>query len=296
MRGRLAGQPEDGSFQQIAIVGVGLIGASFGLAMRQAGFGGDIVGVSSPRSIAAGIKAGAISRGVTLDEAAADADLIYLAQPIDEIVKTLSALGSKARKESLITDAGSTKSTIVDTAKKFVRKATFLGGHPMAGKEARGAEAAEADLFKGRPYVLTPTSGDKSRSEFVRWLERIGAQVYEMTPREHDETVALTSHLPQLLSTGLAAVLSRQDNRRLAEIFGPGLLDMTRLALSAPDVWMSVLKTNRAAVTSALASYKSILEELESLLEHGDISVPFAEGAQFASSLRKQSRISGTNS
>lgn len=131
-----------GKIHTVAIVGVGLIGGSFALALRKAGFAGEILGVSSPPAIQAGISVGAISRGVSLDEAAARADLIYLAQPVDRILETIEMLGALARPGSLITDGGSTKAVIVRKASEHIRNASFLGGHPMAGKEQRGVEAA----------------------------------------------------------------------------------------------------------------------------------------------------------
>ncbi|MCU1292418.1 MAG: prephenate dehydrogenase [Bryobacterales bacterium] len=285
---RSAGQVEAGGMKRIAIAGVGLIGASFALALRQAGFRGELVGISSPRSIETGIKVGAISRGVALEEAAATADLIYLSQPIEAIVRTLSVLGPIARKDCLITDAGSTKTTIVETANRYVRMAQFLGGHPMAGKESRGAETADPDLFAGRPYVLTPTASAGDTGEFRQWLERIGARVIEMKPREHDETVAFTSHLPQLLSTALAATLANKEDGHISEVFGPGLIDMTRLALSAPEVWMSVLRTNRPAVNEALSAYAAMLAELQNKLNDDNLEQVFSVASTFSRQLRKK--------
>lgn len=288
---RLAGQPEGGCVKRIAIAGVGLIGASFALALRKAGFSGELVGVSSTRSIEAGIKVGAISRGVTLEEAADTADLIYLSQPIEQILTTLSRLGPLARKQCLITDAGSTKKAIVDAAARFVTQASFLGGHPMAGKESRGAEAADADLFKNRPYILTPdirtpSARDTRIGAFRQWLERLGARLYEMDAAEHDRTVAFTSHLPQLLSTALAATLARQNTTAVSKVFGPGLLDMTRLSLSAPEVWTSVLRTNQEAINEALIAYISTLTELQKTLATGELEVFFLAASKFSRAIR----------
>lgn len=284
----------------VAIVGVGLIGASFALALRRAGFDGELVGVSSQRSIEAGLRAGAISHGVSLEQAAASADLIYLSQPIDVIVQTLSSLGPIAREDCLITDAGSTKRMIVEAAAKHLRTAMFLGGHPMAGKESRGAESADPNLFRGRPYVLTPEllgtrlQATETARTFRAWLERIGAQVYEMDAEEHDQTVAFTSHLPQLLSTALGATLARQHCAPLSQVFGPGLIDMTRLALSAPEVWMSVLGSNRDAVLRALQAYASTVADLESKLASGDLEGLFDAAADFSRSIRNPSLIQST--
>ena len=125
--------------ETIAIVGVGLIGGSFGLALKQAGFRGTILGVSSPAAVRAGLDRGAIDRGATLEEAAREADLLYLAQPIGRILDALHHLDPLVRPEALVTDAGSTKHAIVTAARRLLRRCQFLGGHPLAGKEKRGA-------------------------------------------------------------------------------------------------------------------------------------------------------------
>jgi prephenate dehydrogenase len=270
----------------VAIVGVGLIGASFGLALRKAGFSGSILGVSSPQAIEAGLAAGAISGSGTLNDAAEKADLIYLAQPVDRILKTLACLGSIARPQTLITDAGSTKTAIVQMARTHLQYAAFVGGHPLAGKETRGAQSAEAALFQDRPYVLTPDTHPVPES-FRQILRSIGANVLEMTAAEHDATVALTSHLPQLISTALAAFLANQNQPQIQRVFGSGLLDMTRLALSPADLWTSILATNKANVTRALRSYAEILVDLERALEKEDLDAIFEIAGQFSSELRK---------
>src|SRR5580704_12130281 len=166
--------------ETVAIVGVGLIGGSFGLALRKAGFRGAILGVSSQAAARAGLDRGAIDRSATLEEAAGCADLLYLAQPIGRILDTLHHLDPLVRPDALITDAGSTKHTIVTQARKLVRRCQFLGGHPLAGKEKRGAAEAEADLFRGRTYVLTPATPEDLQTpaarEFAAWLGRIGAK------------------------------------------------------------------------------------------------------------------------
>lgn len=271
----------------VAIVGVGLIGGSFGLALRKAGFDGELIGVSSPRALAAGLEAGAIDRGGTFEEIGQSADLIYLSQPVDRILSTIPLLAEVAHANCLITDAGSTKTPIVDAA-AAARLKQFIGGHPIAGKEQRGVGAADADLFRKRPYVLTPVAEDTSRtSEFRSWLGRIGANVIDMSPGEHDATVALTSHLPQLLSSALAATLAKQDNRNLDQVFGQGLLDMTRLALSAPDVWGSILSTNSEAITNALDSFLSSLYDLRNSIGLPELESRFTVARGFAQKIRR---------
>jgi prephenate dehydrogenase len=273
--------------QRVAIVGVGLIGASFALALRAAGFAGEIIGVSSRRSLGDGIAAGAISRGVTLSEAAQWADVLYLSQPIERILTTLQTLGPIARPGCLVTDAGSTKAVIVETARRHLQYAAFLGGHPMAGKEQRGAAAAEAELFRGRPYVLTPLHrASEYATEFRLWLHRIGARLIDMDPHAHDHTVALTSHLPQLLSTALASTLARQNDGNIPIVFGPGLLDMTRLSLSPAEVWMSVLETNKEAVNKAVLAFSDVLRKLQLHLNNSTLQPEFEKAAAFSAEIR----------
>ncbi len=274
--------------ETVAIVGVGLIGASFGLALRQAGFRGELMGVSSPGAVQAGIESGAIDRAGTLEEAAAKAQLIYLAQPVDRILETLETLGPIAREGCLITDAGSTKGVIVRKASEHIRHATFLGGHPMAGKEHRGAQAAEGGLFRQRPYVLTPSAPETAGGEQFRWwLERIGARVLEMAPAEHDRVVAFTSHLPQLISTARAGTLARPHGEGMPQVFGPGLLDMTRLALSTPDLWSSILATNRAEITVAVELFLAYLNSIKEAIGSDDLVRLFNAGTSLATSIRK---------
>jgi prephenate dehydrogenase len=277
--------------QTVAIVGVGLIGGSFGLALREHGFAGDVIGVSSPAAIEAGLNIGAITHSASLEEAASAADLIYLAQPVDRILITLEKLQPLLKPGALVTDAGSTKQAIVAKAETCLASA-FLGGHPLAGKEQRGAGAAQADLFLNKPYILTRSSSSSPSLEFESWLGRIGARIVEMSPTEHDSTLAFTSHLPQLVSTALALSLSRQSNPRVSEIFGPGLLDMTRLALSSPELWLSILLTNKAAVLAALNAYSIALADLQESLQNDNLVELFELGSAWAKQIRTP-RIDG---
>ncbi len=272
----------------VAIVGVGLIGGSFGLALRKAGFDGEIIGVSSPRAIAAALQQGAISGEMKLTDAARRADVIYLAQPVDRILLTLEQLGPLITDDCLITDAGSTKAQIVRKSAECIPHGQFLGGHPMAGKEQRGVEVADPDLFQGRPYVLTPCHPDTPQAgNFRSWLVRLGAELLEMSPEEHDATVALTSHLPQLLSTALAQTLARQENQPVKVVFGQGLLDMTRLALSEPELWSSILSTNREAISAAIDSFLLAVAELRKSIGTEDLLRVFNSARAFSEEIRK---------
>jgi prephenate dehydrogenase len=273
----------------VAIVGVGLIGGSFGLALKKAGFSGPILGVSSDATLRAAIERGAIDEAATLADAAARADLIYLAQPIGRILDTLRHVDDPVKPGTLITDAGSTKSTIVSTARKHIRRGIFLGGHPMAGKEKRGVAQADADLFRWRTYVLTPDSDtmeSQPACEFLEWLGRIGALPVILSAEEHDRIVSFTSHLPQLASTALAATVAEHAGDRLA-VAGPGLADTTRLALSSYELWRDILATNSQAIEHALTDYINKLEHMRDHLRTREIEGEFEIAAALAASLRR---------
>ncbi len=272
----------------VAIYGLGLIGGSFGLALRKAGFGGEILGVHEPPFDLKALEMGAITRRCeSLEEAAAEADVIYLSHQIDAILGALCLLGPISRQGCLITDSGSTKTEIVYKATECIKAAKFVGGHPMAGKEKRGVQAADPDLFRGKPYVLT--SYCSLTEEFEMWLGRIGAQVIHMSAEEHDHVVAYTSHLPQVLSTALALALAREENKALSQVFGPGLTDMTRLALSSSELWQSILRTNKHEVQTAIDAFIQTLREMQSAIGNDGVEVAFTEAGAFARELRNTS-------
>ena len=278
--------------QNVVIVGTGLIGSSFGLALRKAGFTGAITGVSSPSAIADALAAGAIDRGASLEAAVPDADLVFLSQTIGRILDTIRHLDPLLRPGTLVTDAGSTKCAIVDLAREKVTRGQFLGGHPMAGKETRGAAAADADLFRGRTWILTPDEASElhtsSALEFRMWLQRIGARVLILDADEHDRVVSLTSHLAQLASTALAATVSDNlgEPPRL-NAAGPGLEDMTRLAMGSYEIWRDILATNSDHIERSLSLYIQKLEHMRENLRTRQLQEEFERGGALAARLRK---------
>ena len=279
------------ALKTVAIVGVGLIGGSFALALRKAGFDGRILGVSSPRTVEEALRLGVIDESLPIEKAAPISDLVYLSQPISQILQTISELDPHLKPGSLVTDAGSTKAAIVEAAKRHIKRAEFLGAHPMAGKESRGVGSAEADLFVDRPYVLTPAdaagAATSAARAFLGWVQKIGAKPLTMSPGQHDRVVALTSHLPQLASTALAASLHEQPVRTdLPQVSGPGLIDTTRLALSAYDIWADIIATNQAPIEEALAAYIRKLEQIRAELGSAKMEQQFRDAASFAGDLR----------
>jgi prephenate dehydrogenase len=275
----------------VAIIGTGLIGASFGLALRRAGFDGSLVGVSSPPAIADAIAAGAIDRGATLAEAAGEADLVFLSQSIGRILDTIRHLDPLLKPGALVTDAGSTKTEIADLGRQFIRRGQFLGGHPMAGKETRGASSAEADLYRDRTWVLTPDEPAELETpaarDLISWLRRIGANLVVLDCVQHDRVVSLTSHLAQLASTALASTVGEHlIEKRFLKVAGPGLRDMTRLALSSYELWRDILATNSEHIDRALSQYVQELEHIRENLRTRQLQQEFARGADLARKLR----------
>lgn len=278
--------------QEIAIVGVGLIGGSFALAIRKAGFLGKITGVSSPAALQEALAIGAIDEGGSLEDSIPRADLVYLAQPITKILETLERLPSLLRQDALVTDAGSTKSMIVGKAAATVGNRRFVGGHPMAGKERRGVGESDAELFRDRTYFLaasrTTIEEEYRVKELVDWLERMGALPVSITAEDHDRLVGLTSHLVQLASTGLAGTLAKVLDEPLAAMAaGPGLLDMSRLAMSSHEIWRDILASNGEAIRRALSLYIEELQQMREAMGQGGLGAHFEIADQFAQALRK---------
>ena len=219
------------------------------------------------------------------------AELVYLAQPISRILTTIARLGPHLRPGALVTDAGSTKVQICEQARQSLPPRQFLGAHPLAGKEKRGAREADADLFVGRPYVLTPSTPDQMDSEpvrgFVAWLGKMGARVVVMSAEEHDRVVAYTSHLPQLLSTALAATLAESLAPGEVRISGPGLADALRLAGSAYEIWTDILATNTGPIENALDAAIARLQELRCSLNSERAGRTFEIANEFSARARE---------
>ena len=263
-----------------SVVGVGLIGGSFALALRKAGFSGKIIGVSSAATLEAALARGVIDEGLPLEEAAAQSDLVYLANPIAGILQTLDRIDEFVRPGTLITDAGSTKAAIVEKASKTIRRGVFVGGHPMAGKQTRGVAEADPDLFRGRPYVLI-----SRHAELESWIEKIGARLVFLDAGEHDRLVALSSHLPQLVSTALALSIANEPGA--IRVAGPAAVDLTRLALSPYEIWRDIFATNAASIDAALGAFIERLEQLRTILRSPEIEREFNRAAQAAQALRR---------
>ncbi len=251
----------------VAIAGVGLLGGSLAMALRRAGFEGTILGASrTPKALPT-----EFTRSVTLEEAAPVSDVLVLCAPVLAVISDLERLDAMVRPGTLITDVGSTKRRIMEAARAHIRKAVFLGGHPMAGKQVGGVENAAVDLFDERTWFLVRTvdPDPPAAREFVEWIARIGAVPHYIDEIAHDRSVAFTSHLPQLMSTALAATLAASlgsDDARARS--GKGLRDMLRLAQSDFGMWRDILETNADFIGEALMSFSSFVQRFKDFPLH----------------------------
>ena len=280
------------SIRQITIFGTGLIGGSFALAIRKAGFKGRVIGCDREPVLAQARKRGAIDAGVTdPSEAARGSDVILLATPVGCIIDLIERIGPIAPPESLLTDVGSTKAEVAARARAvFGQQAgqRFLPGHPMAGKEHGGIEHAEAALFRGAVWVTTPL-GEPSpvAVSFLESVAATGARAVSMEPERHDRLCAWLSHLPQMLATALAAGLGEEfaADPQALELAGPALREMTRTAASAYTMWRDVALTNTANLQEALLQLEQRLAHLRENLSTRELEAEFELANAFRKSL-----------
>lgn len=287
-----------GKIRQVTICGVGLIGGSFGLALKKAGFTGRVVGYGRPATMERAQRRGAIDSGSSnLGEAVADADLVYLAAPILTILELMGQLPPLVKAETLVTDAGSTKAVICEKGTElFPGPPWFVGGHPIAGKESTGVENADADLFQEARYALTPYSrhhlDEPVARSFAAWLDRIGARVLILDAELHDEIIAWTSHLPQLVSTGLAvAVMENVKLPEDLELSGGGLRDASRLADSGYNVWRDICLTNAENLERALSTCIQTLEHVRDNLRSRELERMFERANELRRRLKSPALV-----
>jgi len=263
---------------KLAVIGVGLIGGSFALALKKAKAVSHVLGVG--RS-AANLKL-AQERGIidSIATDAGDADVVLVAAPVGQYPAIFKSLqGSKA----IITDAGSTKRDVVALGRNLSR---FVPGHPIAGAEKSGAAAASADLFRDRRVVLTPLreTDDAAVAKVEALWRACGARVSRMTAEEHDEVLAAVSHLPHLLAFGLVhEVAKRKNSEQLFSFAAGGFRDFTRIASSHPEMWRDICLANRDLLLSELKKYQGKVSAIEKLLQAGDgaaLEKLFAEARQ----------------
>ncbi len=260
----------------LAVIGVGLIGGSFAAALRNHAAVGRILGVGrQPSSLVQARDLGLIDDIASLRQAAEEADLIFLAMPVGAMESTLSSLKPFLRPNTLITDAGSTKANVVAAARAVLgdRVGQFIPGHPIAGAETTGPEAAQADLYHGRTVVLTPLEENAAadKAYLTRVWERCGARVMAMDAEVHDTVLASVSHVPHFLSSVFMwQVASADDSDLRMALAGSGFRDFTRIAAGSPEVWRDIFLANKTAVLAEIQEVKAALSRAEQALQDGD--------------------------
>ncbi|HEY0704075.1 MAG TPA: prephenate dehydrogenase/arogenate dehydrogenase family protein [Candidatus Acidoferrales bacterium] len=268
-------------FARAAIIGTGLIGGSFALALRKYFPNIPVVGFDRPEIASRALARGAIQEVATsIEDAVRDADLIYLAAPIRGILEVMPRIAEHAKPGALVTDAGSTKSLICrEGAKLFARGAHFLGGHPIAGKENSGIEYADAELFRNCPYALIAQESDTDRrvAAFAEILAAVGATPAWCDAETHDWALGIVSHLPQMLAVALAGVVRDEaDETGLPlTLAGPGARDMLRLAGSPFPLWRDIAHTNKENISRALDRMTQAIEHLRVNLTSKELEQEF---------------------
>jgi prephenate dehydrogenase len=262
--------------RRLVVVGVGLIGGSFALALKKAQAVQCVVGVGRSRgSLEEALRLGVIDEAAQGLEAVAGADLVMIATPVAQIRAILHGMLPHLPSDALVTDAGSTKTDVVSAAREALRSriGQFVPGHPVAGAEKSGAAAARPELFAGRRVIFTPLPENPpavlERLEQL-WV-RCGARVSRMAPHEHDQLLAAVSHLPHVLAYALVGQISRDPRaEQLWDYAAGGFRDFTRIASSHPEMWRDICVSNQAAILRELDRYQAELGRLRGLIGAGD--------------------------
>lgn len=262
-------------FDTVAIVGVGLIGGSIGLALRERKLARRVIGIGRSEASLAQAKAhGCVSETtVNLEAGVSQADLVVACTPVERLPSALAAAGRFCPERCVLTDAGSTKSLWIPEVElalrgRFGEQVPFVGSHPIAGSEKAGPAAATAELFTDRTVVVTPTVATNSRALEVveHFWQQLGARVVRLSPEAHDEALAFTSHLPHLAAAALAAMTPEAH----LPLTGTGWQDTTRIAAGETELWRQILLANRASTLKALADFERVLAGYRAALETAD--------------------------
>ncbi|MDR5682472.1 MAG: prephenate dehydrogenase/arogenate dehydrogenase family protein [Armatimonadota bacterium] len=251
-------------FGHAAVVGTGLIGGALGMALRRGGLARRVTAVDrDPTAAVRAVERGAADAATSDLREAADAQIVFVAVPLEQIVAVCKALLSYLPAGTILTDVGSVKAPIVASVERLAPPVRFVGGHPMAGSEGAGIEAADPDFLRGRPYVLTPTgfTDRQAVSELAEVVRAIGMTPVVMQPEVHDRLAALISHAPYLVAC--AVVLSAGDEPESFRMAGPAFEDLSRMARNPVAMWDAITRMNRDEVVRALRGVRARLDEIE---------------------------------
>ncbi|NOY42091.1 MAG: prephenate dehydrogenase/arogenate dehydrogenase family protein [Planctomycetes bacterium] len=256
------------AYRTVAIVGVGLIGGSIGLALRQRKLAGSVIGIGRRQtSLDKAIACGAIDHSTTdFESGVAGADIVIVATPVDSVADDVCRATAIVDEAALVTDVGSTKGAIcsaVESSPTAVAE-RFVGSHPLAGNHRSGPEHATADLLEGKTVVVTPTpkTPGPTTERIAQFWEALGAQVQRMSPEQHDQALAVTSHLPHLVASALAACTPPE----WLPLAATGWADTTRIAAADPELWTAIFSQNKQAVSETLAGLIEQLTKLQTEL------------------------------
>jgi len=259
----------------LTIVGVGLIGGSFGLALKRRGLVEHVIGAGRSRaSLDRALEVGAIDEiAQGLHEAVERSCFVFVAAPAGAICRIIEDVASVVQDGTVVTDGGSTKELIVEAAQRcWPDPVTFVGSHPIAGSEKSGVQYATPDLFDGRVVAITPT--DRTSPEAVHKVtdvwRALGAATLELSPEEHDRMLARTSHVPHVIASLLVALVHGVDSEAARKLAGTGLRDSTRLADSSAEMWRDICLTNSVNIKRALERFRELLDQVADDLDRND--------------------------
>jgi prephenate dehydrogenase len=287
-------------FEQLGLIGCGLMGGSFALALKRAGLVKRIVGYSkSPSTTERARQMGVIDiEAPSALLAVSGADIVLLAVPVAATEATLKAIKHLVTRDMLIMDVGSTKRDVIDSARRVLRDniGAFVPCHPIAGKELSGVEHADPDLYSGQQVILTPIdrTAPEQMQKAVQVWEALGCNVLKMAPEAHDAAYAAVSHLPHLIAFALInAITAQGQGKDYLSLAGPGFRDFTRIAASEPKMWRDILLANRHELLAQSQAFQRTLLAMEALIESGNAEELESLIAQ-ASEARAQWRMSAT--
>jgi len=267
---------EESDFKKITIIGVGLIGGSLGLALKKKNPKFKISGIDKLEIIEKAIARGAIDEGtINLENGTKEADIIILATPVKTIIDLLPRISPFIKKGCIVTDTGSTKGQIVETAEKILSKEVyFIGGHPIAGSEKYGIDSADPHLFQDKTYILTPTKDTNllALKKIFLLIKIINAKRLILDPLEHDRIVGAVSHLPQIMAVSLTNMIGelgqQENNDNYFKTIGEGFKDMTRIASSPYKMWEDICETNQENILEMIQEFRNYLRIIEDKLKN----------------------------
>jgi prephenate dehydrogenase len=270
-------------FDRIGIIGLGLIGGSIALRARELWPSALVIAVDNKDVLETAMRLHAIDVAADDPIVLAEADVVVLSAPVKQNIALVAGLGEYVRTPAVVTDTGSTKREIVAAAKSLPARFTFVGGHPLAGAARGGLEHARADLFAGRPWLLT-----QSNEKLTSFVRALGAEPRVIGADAHDRLVAYLSHLPQLTASALMQVVGDAVGDDGLVLAGRGLADTTRLASSPADIWRDIAATNADEIGPALDALIAILQDLRRDLPSGDrLDEVFTDAARWRERLKK---------